>query len=76
MITPHTHFLFLFFLIFYYVLFVDFDFIFCSESQLQQFLEETVEANACILDASLFKVENLVKLHFHLLFLKCIWDFF
>jgi len=31
-----------------------------SESQLQQFLEESVEANACILDASLFKVENLV----------------
>lgn len=31
-----------------------------SESQLQQFLEETMESNACILDASLFKIENLV----------------
>jgi len=35
-----------------------------SESQLQQFLEESVEANACILDASLFKVENLVRVLF------------
>ncbi len=32
----------------------------CSESQMQQLLEESIEANICILDGAIFKTDNLV----------------